>query len=310
MFAEKPLRAAMSRVRRPRGPGGPDAQTRQLDPETWLVEDGPQRQYKPLGGDDARSGMLMDRARLRQGYWNAERQLSRFLADEHVNFLFRELGVNCVLDVGANTGQYARGIRNRGYRGRIVSFEPVAEPLAKLQENAANDPEWRVVPVALGDEDTTTEILATPGKTLSSLLPATDFGKDFNAKLAAPERQQVEVRRLDGLFDEAIEGIADPCVFLKMDTQGFDLPAFRGGGARIDEIVGMQSEVACVPIYEGMPRLPEQLTEYESRGFEISGMFMVSRHRPTLRVIEYDMTMVRPEAVPPRPTGPARGGTA
>ena len=98
--------------------------------------------------------------------------------------------------------------------------------------------------MALGDEDTTTEILSTPGKTLSSLLPATDFGKNFNAKLADPVRQQVDVRRLDGLFDEIVEGIADPRVYLKMDTQGFDLPTFRGAGDRVDEILGMQSEVA------------------------------------------------------------------
>ena len=61
----------------------------------------------------------------------------------------------------------------------------------------------------------------------------------------------------------------------------------------------MQSEVACVPIYDGMPRLPEQLEEYESRGFEVAGMFMVSRDVPTMRVIEFDMTLVRPAAVPP-----------
>jgi hypothetical protein len=46
-----------------------------------------------------------------------------------------------------------------------------------------------------------------------------------------------------------------------------------------------------------MPRLPEQISTYEAEGFEITGMFPVTRHRPTLRVIEFDVTMVRAEAV-------------
>lgn len=301
MSAATRVRAAISRVRRPQvlpGPGGPDAETRELDPGTWLVEEGTPRIYKAIGGPNARSGLLMDRKHLRRNIWDAERQLSRFLADEHVSFLLRQLRVNCVFDVGANNGQFGRMLRKFGYTGRIVSFEPVEDCLVKLRESADADPDWLVYPIALGEEDTTTEILSTPGKTLSSLLPATDFGKNFNAKLADPVRQQVDVRRLDGLFDEIVDGIDEPRVYLKMDTQGFDLPAFRGAGDRAEEILAMQSEVALVPLYDGMPRLPEQLVEYEARGFEVSGMFMVSRDFPTLRVIEFDMTLVRRGAVP------------
>ena len=50
--------------------------------------------------------------------------LSRFLSD------FR---VDCVFDIGANTGQYGARLRQTGYRGLIVSFEPNPSAFAKLQ---------------------------------------------------------------------------------------------------------------------------------------------------------------------------------
>ena len=85
-----------------------------------------------------------------------------------------------------------------------------------------------------------------------------------------------------------------------MDTQGFDLATFRGAGERVTELLGLQSEVACVPIYEGMPRMAEQLTEYERAGFEITGMFPVSRDRPSLRVIEFDVVRIGQRALQER----------
>jgi hypothetical protein len=54
--------------------------------------------------------------------------------------------------------------------------------------------------------------------------------------------------------------------------------------------------VSCLPIYEGMPRMTEQLDTYEAAGFAISAMFPVSHHRKTLRAIEFDVVMVRPDA--------------
>ncbi len=225
-----------------------------------------------------------------------QRHLTDFLLEEQVSAILRELRINCVLDVGANVGQFGKSLRRGGYQGRIASFEPLPEFAVKLRRKAEKDRNWHVHEFALGDEDTTAEINATPGASLSSLLPASEFGKEWSHKLETSVKEEIRVRRLDAVLDEVLEGIKEPRVYLKLDTQGYDVMAFRGAGDRIADVLAMQSEVSCLPIYEGMPQLEEQLREYRAAGFDIAGLFPVSMHRPTLRVLEFDAVLVRQEA--------------
>jgi FkbM family methyltransferase len=273
---------------------------RKVGVDDWLVS----RPSKSRGG---RRRPRPARSRPRPGggelgpradVWRHQHQGAGRLANEHIAWILRELDINCVLDVGANKGQYGRRLRRAGYRGRIVSFEPVREFVRTLRDVASKDPAWHVFELALGDADTEMEINSRPGQ-MSSLLPSSEWGEQWHERLRIAEKERITVRRLDGLFDSVIDGLDEPRVYLKLDTQGYDLKAFIGAGERVGEILGMQSELSCVPIYEGMPRLPEQVTVYERAGFEITGMFPVARDRVSLRVIEFDAVMVRPGAVRP-----------
>ena len=212
--------------------------------------------------------------------------------------LFEMYGVNCVIDVGAHEGEYAMRLRGGGYSGRIVSFEPVPRAYERLARRAADDPDWTVHQLALGREDGTTTINAVPG-TLSSLRPPTEFGARRYRRLRKAEPVEVDVRRLDHLLDGILDEVPRPRPFLKLDTQGYDLDVFAGAGDAIDRFVGMQSELALMEIYKGMPRLPEALATYEAAGFEIAAMYPVSRQTKTARVLEYDSVMVRGKLLKP-----------
>ncbi len=239
----------------------------------------------------ARRGVFGGRLWMKQ-----EKQIFECVGGAQIAALLRMYRVNCVIDVGAHRGQYAERLRETGYRGQIVSFEPVPHAFERLERAAAGDPRWTVHPVALGREDGETAMNVVPG-TLSSLLPATEFGAGRYPRLQRAERVTVQVRRLDGLLDELVADVAEPRPYLKLDTQGYDLDVFAGVGDRAEDFVGMQSEVALMRIYEGAPRMCEALAAYEGAGFEIAGLYPLSRQSRTARVLEYDCVMVRASAL-------------
>ena len=271
-----------------------------VDDRTWVVHHGPgrRRRARRMGAARLRTHLLVDEIAARKGLLNQQMQLFHYMASEHTAAILRELRVDCVLDVGANVGQFGRRLRNAGYEGRIVSFEPLPHLAEQLHEHADRDPDWHVMRYALGDEETEAEmtVVAGEGKT-SSLLPVSEFGSTWSPRLQGVGTEKVSVRRLDSVIDEALAGLDDPRVFLKMDTQGYDLRAFAGAGDRVEDIVGLQSEVAALRIYDHAPRMHEALAIYEAAGFDTTGIFPVSRDKGTPRIIEFDVVMVRPEAV-------------
>jgi FkbM family methyltransferase len=228
-----------------------------------------------------------------------EREILGYVATQHILGVLRTYDINCVLDVGANRGQFGQMLRRGGYRGHIASFEPVPDALKDLRRRAEPDENWSVHAIALGREEGTTTMQTIPGQaTLSSMLAPSEYGRARFPRMAEVVPQEVPVRRLDGLLDAITESIPQPRIYLKLDTQGFDLKVFQGLGERTRDIAALQSELALLKIYEGMPRMPQALEEYERAGFEVSGLFPVSREYSTTRILEYDCIFVRASALP------------
>ena len=259
-----------------------------------VVQRGGERLEVIRVGDDRRSMHLLAPPALTQrGFTAIQKQLWEFFAAEQVTWLLRACRVNLVLDVGANKGQFATRLREAGYRGQIASFEPSSEPFRTLARVSAEDPKWTVHNMALGSEEGTAELHVAKGP-LSSLQPANEFGKEWRDSLADTHTEQVQVRTLKAMFEELTADLDAPRVFLKMDTQGFDHEVFAGAGDALSSVVGLQSELSSLPIYEGAPRLTDQLEVYEQAGFEVVGIYPVGRDRRTMRVIEFDLVMLRP----------------
>jgi FkbM family methyltransferase len=212
----------------------------------------------------------------------------------HLQTLLRELEIDLVLDVGAHEGEFSAFLRDLGYAGDIVSFEPVRASFEALARARGGDKRWRGHNVALGAEDGELEMNIYSGSVFNSFLKPTETGSDRFKDITQLVRvDKVLVRRLEAVLGELLADKPTARIFLKMDTQGYDLQVVRGAGARIAAIRALQTELAARPTYEGMPSLPEALAELAGHGFELTGMFPVARELDHLRVIEFDCVMCR-----------------
>jgi FkbM family methyltransferase len=197
-----------------------------------------------------------------------------------------------VLDVGANIGQYGFFLRQIGYTGHIVSFEPVQAVFEELLNNSMNDPKWTCFNVALSDETKCNEINVYEGSQFSSFLKISEYANSKWSDLGHGKKEVVKLVRLDEIFHELKNKLLCKHFYLKLDTQGFDLNVFRGAGESLRHINAMQSELSLISVYDGMERSFAGIEQYIEAGFFISGMFPINVEQ-SLAVIEYDCVLVK-----------------
>jgi FkbM family methyltransferase len=216
--------------------------------------------------------------------------------ESHLQHVFSLLNINCVVDVGAHQGQYGVELRNHGYSGRIVSFEPVAANYEKLRALGESDADWRTYQFALAEENSSCDIHLFAGSTWASFLRTSEFGRRrFLQGLELAGTERVEVRRLDAVFREAVNGLVAPRVFLRVDTQGYDLAVLRGAGGCLRDVIGLQIALTTEPIYSGATNVLDEAVPFvRSRGFSPTAFFPVTRDSDGLAVIEYDAVFCRP----------------
>lgn len=199
--------------------------------------------------------------------------------------------VDLVLDVGANSGQYGRGLRASGYTGRLLSFEPVAEARRRLEETAKGDPLWEISPLALGSASGIASInVAGNGAASSSLLPMLP-----RHSAAAPEAdyvgtEEVQVSRLDDV--QFMLGPAQR-IHLKLDVQGMEGNVLDGATDLLSRIVGIEMEISFVPLYEGGLGHREAFDRMAQEGYTLKQIFPGFSDRMTGSLLQADAIFYR-----------------
>lgn len=201
-------------------------------------------------------------------------------------------GITLALDVGANIGQTGKALRRAGYRGRIVSFEPVPAAYRQLERAAAGDAMWIVAPrAALGRTAGRIEINVSEASDLSSaLLPAPPLLE------ALPYGRTVESVSVDQItLADALGQWLRPedRVFVKIDVQGTEDAVLDGARDRLAEIDIIQLEMSLFPLYRDEKTYEYYFARLAAAGFRPWLMFETNFSRNLSRQLQIDAVFVR-----------------
>ncbi len=184
--------------------------------------------------------------------------------------LLQHYQIDVILDIGANIGQYGGEMRNLGFKGDIISFEPMKEAFSKLQKNAAGDPKWKVFNCSIGERDGESTLNIAKNSVSSSLLENLPQLTDSAPEARFIKKETIDIRKLDSIFDDL--NLKNKNIYIKIDTQGYEEMVLKGAKNSLEMVKGIQIEMSLIPSYQGAVTFDSMKTFLNSLGFNLMAL--------------------------------------
>ena len=174
--------------------------------------------------------------------------------------------INVIFDIGANVGQFAREIRQHGYKGKIISFEPLTSARKKLLSFASRDPDWQVhEQSAIGNQDGEIEIHISGNSVSSSLLPMLESHSSASEGSEYVGSEQVPIFKLDSIANQYLDKNSN--LFIKIDTQGYEWQVLDGASETLKRAQGVLCELSLVTLYHEQRLWRDIVDRLDQQGF-------------------------------------------
>jgi FkbM family methyltransferase len=183
-------------------------------------------------------------------------------------------GIRTVLDVGANSGQFARYIRSVLPESQIICFEPLPGPFREL-EAWANRQNGHVLPLnaALGEREEIKEMFQhTDHSPSSSLLHATAVSHSYYPFTERESPVSVNVCPLDKILADRKVAIQSE-VLIKLDVQGYEDRVIKGAPVTFASARACITEIDFDPLYDGQCTFREVWKLLDQLGYRYAGNF-------------------------------------
>ncbi len=211
--------------------------------------------------------------------------------------LLQTFGIDKVLDVGANTGQFAEALIDFGYKGKIVSFEPSTVAYKEIEKRARKYPNWTLAEkMAIGDTDGTVEINISKDTNFNSIKDLKSDYLEYNDQSQVVDQETVRISKIDSLEGEYFD--SSESIMLKIDTQGFEQEVLDGAQNSLKYINGIKIEMPIQPVYENVSLDVLQIINYmDQLGFRCVSLSEIGVNLNTGVVQEADGIFIRKELV-------------
>lgn len=162
----------------------------------------------------------------------------------------RHFGIDFIVDVGANLGQFGLETIDSGFNGRILSVEPLPAAHAQLTQLAAKYPQWDVTAAcALGAEEGTVDFHVAANLASSSVLSVTHRSVDAAPGSRHVENLTVALSTVDILVER--HNLPMRRGMLKIDTQGYEWAVLDGARKSLERFDLVMLELSLTELYLG-----------------------------------------------------------
>lgn len=185
--------------------------------------------------------------------------------------LMSDLGIEWLVDVGANRGQFGTLMRRAGFARQILSVEPVSDACADLRARASGDPLWSVEQAAVGTAPGRQVIHVSGNSVSSSLLPIGERHLELSAASGYTRDEEVDVTTVADLVKR--HGIDPSRTMLKADVQGYESAVLDGAGPDLRALAMIELELSLLELYDGQDLLPEIVSRLTREGFVLWTFF-------------------------------------
>lgn len=200
--------------------------------------------------------------------------------------------IQVVVDIGANQGQFAKGLRKAGYLGKIISFEPLMDAHKVLLEESRRDNNWHIHErIAIGEFNGTAEINVSKNSVSSSLLSINDLHVEAAPNSDYCRTESVSVSKLDDVLHQY--QVVAQNYFIKIDVQGYEKNVLAGAINSVAHASGIHCELSLVELYEGEELWQEMLNKFSDLGYELWSLERGLTRADNGRVLQVDVTLFK-----------------
>ena len=182
----------------------------------------------------------------------------------------QEYGIQTIIDVGANIGQFSNKISKILPNANIFAFEPLNNCYTELLSNVKHNTNIECFNFALGKEEGIFDMYSNDFSPSSSLLKMDKTHVDLFPQTSETSIEQINVKTLDS-FLNTIK--INRKVLLKIDVQGYELNVLKGAEEILNQVDIIILESSFMPLYENQPLFHEIYSYLFAKDFRYNGRF-------------------------------------
>lgn len=211
---------------------------------------------------------------------------------KRLSSLLQLLSIQHLIDVGANTGQFAHNMRRSGYFEYIYSIEPYSSSYKLLLDHSKRDTKWIVGSkrIAISNYCGESNINITANSACSSLLKPTKSFNDSHSASRVIFTEPVSVVTLNSFVRNSLP---TDCKFaLKIDTQGNEYDVLQGTSDVLEQCGLVYVETSEIPIYDGSSESDKVISFLEDKGFKLWFKNLNIVNPSNISALQYDICFI------------------